>query len=289
MKDYLGYKEKICVVVGASSGVGKAVTEMLVDLGAKVYGLARRDVTVSGIEESIHVDISKKESIDQAFMKLPEKIDRFFGCASVFGASNDFLTTVTTDFVSYKYITQAYLSKRVVDGGAIGFITSNNGRRWEEEQHKKTYMDTVLADGWEATIRQIIDSGLAENTGMDGYNFAKRCMNYFITEMAYQLGKRQIRVNYVLPGPINSPMLRKAMEDQNFTFDDLINNVLVNATRIAEPEEVAAPLVFLCSDMASFMSGVGAYTDFGLDAYITIGRSPDVIHGNEKPLKITKK
>ena len=38
MKDYFGYKDKVCVVTGASSGMGKATVEMLVDLGASCYG-----------------------------------------------------------------------------------------------------------------------------------------------------------------------------------------------------------------------------------------------------------
>ena len=41
MKDYFGYEGKNCVVTGASSGMGKAVCKMLVELGAKVYGLTR--------------------------------------------------------------------------------------------------------------------------------------------------------------------------------------------------------------------------------------------------------
>lgn len=39
MKDYFGYQEKVVIVTGASSGMGKATAEMLVDLGAKVYAL----------------------------------------------------------------------------------------------------------------------------------------------------------------------------------------------------------------------------------------------------------
>ena len=67
MKDYFGYQGQIAVVTGAASGMGKATTEMLVDLGAKVYALDWQKVEVDGIEKYIHVDLSQKESIDQAF------------------------------------------------------------------------------------------------------------------------------------------------------------------------------------------------------------------------------
>ena len=42
MKDYLGFKGKVCVVSGARTGVGKAAAEILVDLGAKVYAAGRK-------------------------------------------------------------------------------------------------------------------------------------------------------------------------------------------------------------------------------------------------------
>lgn len=62
MRDYWGYQGKICVVTGASSGMGKATTEMLVDLGATVYAIARRDVQIDGLAGSIHADISDRAS-----------------------------------------------------------------------------------------------------------------------------------------------------------------------------------------------------------------------------------
>ncbi len=69
MKDYFGYQGKVVVVTGAASGMGKATTEMLVDLGAKVYALDWAEVKVAGIEEYIHTDLSLKYSIDKAFEK----------------------------------------------------------------------------------------------------------------------------------------------------------------------------------------------------------------------------
>ena len=60
MKDYLGYKDKVCVVTGAASGMGRAAAEMLVDLGAKVYALDWVEAKVEGLAKYIHTDLSKK-------------------------------------------------------------------------------------------------------------------------------------------------------------------------------------------------------------------------------------
>ncbi|MCD7808355.1 MAG: hypothetical protein LUH02_03355 [Erysipelotrichaceae bacterium] len=53
MKDYFNYEGKVCVVIGASSGMGKATVEFLVELGAIVYALDIQPVEVKGIKEYI--------------------------------------------------------------------------------------------------------------------------------------------------------------------------------------------------------------------------------------------
>ena len=78
MKDYFGYQEKVVIVTGASSGMGKATAEILVDLGAKVYALDWNACDVKGIEKFVQVDLSKKDSINQAMKELPKHVDSFF-------------------------------------------------------------------------------------------------------------------------------------------------------------------------------------------------------------------
>ena len=67
MKDYFGYEGKKCVVTGASSGMGKATVEMLVDLGAKVYAVDLNECNVNGIEKFLKCNLAKKEEIDDLF------------------------------------------------------------------------------------------------------------------------------------------------------------------------------------------------------------------------------
>lgn len=285
MRDYWGFAGKTCVVTGARTGVGRATAEMLVDMGAKVYAMGRHMGEIPGMEGFILVDLCDKASIDHAFTQLPEQIDYFFGCAGAFGDTNDFMTVTKTNYLSNKYMIEQYLSTRMVDGGAIGFVTSNNGRRWEEPEKMDAYLPTIQAEGWDGTIAQLVESGLAENSGMAAYDFSKRCMNYYAALAAYELGKRHIRVNCVLPGPIHTKMLQSAMDNMGYTPEQLANEILVNAGRIAEPEEIAGPLLALSSNLASFVSGAHVFADYGLDAYITIGKKEDIIHGAEQPLQ----
>ena len=62
------------------------------------------------------------------------------------GDVNDFMSVTITNFVSNKYIIQEYLSKRIVDKGTIGFVTSNNGTHWEQERFRKECQATIEAE-----------------------------------------------------------------------------------------------------------------------------------------------
>ena len=87
MKDYFGYNNKICVVTGAASGIGKATVDLLLELGAKVYALDIAKTPLTGVEKYIEVDLSDKDSIDKAMEQVPTHIDSFFGVAGLSGAS----------------------------------------------------------------------------------------------------------------------------------------------------------------------------------------------------------
>ena len=75
------YQNKVCVVTGAASGIGKALCEKLVALGAQVYALDRNKADIEGLSAFVETDLSDKGSIDAAFGVLPQVIDRFFGVA----------------------------------------------------------------------------------------------------------------------------------------------------------------------------------------------------------------
>ena len=222
MKDYFGYQEKVVIVTGASSGMGKATAEILVDLGAKVYALDWNACDVKGIEKFVQVDLSKKDSINQAMKELPKHVDSFFGIAGVSGMKNDFMTTVSIDFIANKYICEEYLIHSMTENGTIAFMTSTGGNGWEKEENKKYYLDAIASVGWDATVESILKTGFQYLPGTLGYPFAK---------LAHGEEGLLSHCGY--------------------------------ANRLAYSKEMAGPIVFLNSQMASYASGVLMEVDYG--------------------------
>lgn len=261
MKDYFGYVGKICVVTGAASGMGKATAEMLVDLGAKVYALDWADVNINGIEKYIHTDLSQKESIDQAFQEIPDHVDSFFGIAGVSGAKCDFITTAKIDLISNKYICEEILVHRMGKGGSIAFMTSTGGIGWEKEGNKKVYLPVLEAKGWQDSVVVLEKSILSHLPGTLGYPFSKLAMNYYVAKLQGEFSSKGIRVNAVLPGSTDTG-LKDEFTNMAGGEDELLKHCGY-AHRLAKSQEMGEPIVFLNSDMASYISGELMIVDYG--------------------------
>lgn len=273
MRDYWGYQGKICVVTGASSGMGKATTEMLVDLGATVYAIARRDVQIDGLAGSIHADISDRASIDAAFQRIPGSIDAFFGVAGTTGHSCDYITTYATNFLSNQYMAERYLKERIAENGSITFVTSSAGLRWENPIHQQDYLPVVQANDWDKAVQLLLDRGCNSLHGKLAYAPSKKALNYYATLLATELGCRHIRVNAVLPGSTDTGMTADFISSLGSVEKLITYGGLAN--RLATPHEMAAPIVFLGSQMASYISGICLVADYALGAQISLGQRPD--------------
>lgn len=269
MNDYFGYSGKVCVVTGAASGMGKATAEMLVDLGAKVYALDTSPISIDGLEKAIRTDLSQKESIDQAFKEIPAHIDSYFGIAGISGRGTDFVTTVKIDLISNKYICDEILIDRMSKGGSIAFITSTAGNGWENDGNKTVYLPVLQTKGWDEAVEYLIGSILAHLPGTLGYPFSKLAMNYLTVQLQAVYAPKGIRVNAVLPGSTDTGL--KADFTQMIGGEENLIHYTGYAQRLAESREMAGPIVFLNSEMASYISGERLAVDFGCTAELVAG------------------
>ena len=108
-----------------------------------------------------------------------------------------------------------------------------------------------------------------DGVGVMAYTLSKRAMNYYTSLKAVELGKRGIRVNALLPGSTDTGM-KKEFEKMAGGKDNLIKEN-GGAGRLATPQEMADPLLFLNSGMAAFVSGLLLIADMGHNCEKTLG------------------
>lgn len=271
MKDYFGYNNKICVVTGAASGIGKATVDLLLELGAKVYALDIAKTPLTGVEKYIEVDLSDKDSIDKAMEQVPTHIDSFFGVAGLSGARTNYYKTFTVNYIANKYITEEYLKNRMTYGGSISYVTSTGGLYWEKYAHE--YENFTKAKTWDEMITALHKQAKENTLGLMAYPLSKRALNYYMSELAIELGPKKIRVNALLPGSTDTGM-KEEFEVEAGGKDALIAET-GTALRLAKPEEMAYPLIFLNSDMASFITGLPLIVDSGTNAMVNLKLKKD--------------
>ncbi|MBL3699543.1 SDR family oxidoreductase [Leucobacter luti] len=277
MTDYLGYRGKACVITGAASGMARALTELLVDLGAEVYAIDRVDSPVPGVKQSFIADLGDQASIDALFTQLPARFDAFFGVAGLAGVHTSFLDTMTVNYTANKYITDTYLTERLNEGGSIAYVTSAGGLRWEFPEIREELAEfTDAAADWDTLVertRAFDERHGGELAGFVGYMLSKRALNLFVAERVERFAAKQVRINAVLPSMTATGMLGDFAE-QRGGMDNLKAASTGPAGRLAEPLDMARALVFLGSDLAGFISGVFLDVDYGMNALELAGVNP---------------
>jgi len=244
--------DKVAIVTGASSGIGRATAKLFASEGAKVVVAARRrgelDVLVAEINESGGVATAVAGDVkDEAFAKSLVDIalsqygglDVAFNNAGTLGElgptpnvslaswKDTIDTNLTSAFFGAKYQLPAMLAR----GGASLIFTS-------------TFV------GYTAGISAFA-AYAASNTGLIGLTQA----------LAVEFGSQRIRVNALLPGGTDTPMGRiMANTPEAIAFISGLHAL----KRIATPEEIAKSVLYLASDASSFTTGTAMLVDGGV-------------------------
>ena len=253
MTDYLKYQGTKCVVLGGSSGMGKACTAMLVDQGAEVYVLDLMPCDVPGIKAYVEMDLGNRESIKAAFDQLP-KIDKFFGYAGISGR-NDKGDVIAVNTLSYMYIMDELLFDKMNDYGAAMFNASIAGENWEKNYESYRYL-------FEHTWEESVAWARAGAPGARGsiYMLSKQALNYYVVKHMIRYGTRWIRMNCLSPGLTKSRLRQDFVDGYPGDESELSGAAL---KRDAEVEDQARCGVAINSDLFGYVTGQIVYCDGG--------------------------
>ncbi len=258
--DAFGYAKKRVLVVGGASGMGAATVEVARDAGAEVVAMDFASITAEGVR-AIALNLADTESIDAALDELGGAVDVVFAAA---GVADGTPGIEKINFLGHRYLIERLIERGWIGrGGAIGFISSAAGLGWQaslELLHE--YLD--IADIDEA-------SAWAHERGKADYFWSKQAVCAYVAREAMPLLARGIRINAICPGPTDTPLARANADTWLGFGADYRAEVGVEASTALEQ---AYPLVFLCSDAASAITGTTVVSDAGFFAAAVTERFP---------------
>ena len=245
MSDLLGYKGKRVIVTGCFSGMGEATAKLLLSLGAEVHGLDYKDSALP-LASFHNVDLRDPASIDAAVAGIGGKVDALFNCAGL-PQSFPAMDVMKVNFIGLRHLTEQVLPL-MGPGGAIVSIASTGGMGWS--RRIPTNMEFVTTKGFDSAIAWC-DANM--DTVKEGYSFSKENVIVWTQFMGAHLIKKGIRINCTLPSPTQTPMMA-AFEATS--GKDVVAAAAEPMGRYSTPEEQAAGLVLINSDLASIVNGV---------------------------------
>jgi 2-hydroxycyclohexanecarboxyl-CoA dehydrogenase len=228
--------DKIALVTGAGSGIGRATARALAEVGATVVvtdideagGRATCDEIGAGAR-FVPLDVADRGACRAVAADIEGEFGRLDVLANVAGWD------IIQPFVD---ATDEFMD-RVIEINLKGPINLT-----------KALIPALTASGSGRIVNVASDAGRVGSTGEAVYAGAKGGVIAFTKSLAREMVRNQIRVNCVCPGPTDTPLFA--------AMDDKMRQALERAIpmrRLAQPSEIADAIVFFASDRSSFVTG----------------------------------
>jgi NAD(P)-dependent dehydrogenase (short-subunit alcohol dehydrogenase family) len=246
---------KVALVTGAGSGIGLATAKAFGDAGASVVLADRREDAVRAAAEGLSASGGKALAVrcdvtDDT--QVASMIDR---TVSAFGRLD-------------AAFNNAGVMQRRVDTAEI------SGEEWDRVMAinlrgvwscMKYELPQMLRNGGGAIVNCSSIGGVIGVPGLAAYHAAKHGVIGLTKTAALEYATRKIRINAVCPGTINTPMAESLTGGDPKILAEFLKDEPIG--RIAEPEEVAAAVLWLCSPGASYVVGHALLVDGGYTAH----------------------
>ena len=240
---------KVAVITGGNSGIGLATARRFVEEGAKVAISGRSQKT---LDEAVKLlgngvlaakaDVAKLADLDRFYSTVVDK----FGKIDVL-----FVNAGVAKFKPLENADEAHYDEI--------FDINTKGAYYSVQKALPHFND-----GGSIILNTSV-AGSKGTTNASVYSATKAALRSFSRTLAAELIARNIRVNSVAPGPIETPIFGRTGLSQE-ALDEFASGIVsrVPMKRIGKPEEVAGTVAFLASNDASYITGVEINVDGGM-------------------------
>lgn len=238
-------KDKIALVTGASRGIGKAIAKALAEQGAVVVGTATSEQGAEGITKELEafggrgvvLNVTDDAACDALLAELAKE-----GGPHI--------------LVNNAGITRDGLAMRMKDEDWLEVIQTNLNAVFRLSRGVMRAMMRAR-EGRIINLTSVIAS--VGNPGQANYAAAKAAVAGMSRSLASELGSRNITVNCVAPGFIDTDMTRSLGEEAT---EALLSRIPLS--RFGQPEDVANAVVFLASPQAAYITGTTLHVNGGM-------------------------
>ncbi|MBA3654379.1 MAG: SDR family oxidoreductase [Actinobacteria bacterium] len=241
----LGLTDKTVLIAGAGQGIGLASARLFAEAGAVVVGIDN-DADRAAATGAVVADVTKRDEVERVVAEI-DRVDvlvDIVGMArwgSILDLSDDDWDANFDLVLRHAFYLSQAVGRRMVrqgEGGAMVFVSSV--------------------------------SGLAGAPRHGAYGAAKAGLMSLVRTLAVELAGDAIRVNSVAPGAVRTPRVL-AMSSAERLAESAKS---IPLGRQAEPEEIAAAVVFLASSQASYITGQTLVADGGATAKFPLSVGP---------------